>query len=130
MAGACIGVQKYIKSLVDARQYGYLRDIVLAASWMILALWFGSRDARIVVSCAMLAAFAGISENIYHESRWRLLYPVIGLICTYFGPAVHFIRFPDGEYIYLTPAFSLVAPGQFGSVFSRSYSGILMRFPG
>ena len=109
MAGACIGVQKYIKSLVDARQYGYLRDIVLAASWMILALWFGSRDARIVVSCAMLSAFAGISENIYHDSRWRLLYPVIGLICTYFGPAVHFIRFPDGEYIYLTPAFSLIA---------------------
>ena len=109
MAGACIGVQKYIKALVDARQYGYLRDIVLAGAWMILALWLGSMDARIVVAGAMLAAFAGISENIYHESRWRLLYPVIGLLCAYFGPAVHFIRFPDGEYIYLTPAFSLVA---------------------
>ena len=50
MAGACIGVQKYIKSLLDARQYGYFRDIVLASSWMILALWFGSRDAKIVVA--------------------------------------------------------------------------------
>ena len=109
MAGVCIGVQKYIKALVDARQYGDFRDIVLAGSFMILALWFGSRDAKIVVAGSMLAAFAGISENVYHDSRWRMLFPVIGLICTYYGPSVHFIRFPDGEYIYLTPAFSLIA---------------------
>ena len=109
MAGVCIGVQKYIKALVDARQYGYFRDIVLAGAFMILALWFGSRDAKIVVAGSMLAAFAGISENVYHDSRWRMLFPVIGLICTYYGPSVHFIRFPDGEYIYLTPAFSLIA---------------------
>ena len=104
----CVCVQKYIKTLLDARQYGYFRDIVLAGAWMILALWFGSRDAKIVVVGAMVAAFAGISENIYNDSRWRLLYPLIGLLCTYFGPAVHFIRFPDGEYIYLTPAYALV----------------------
>lgn len=109
MAVLCIIVQKYIKTLLYSRQYGYFRDIVLAGSWMILALWLGGRDAKIVVVGAMLAAFAGISENIYHDSRWRWLYPVIGLICTYYGPAVHFIRFPDGEYIYLTPAFSLIA---------------------
>ena len=109
MAGVCIGVQKYIKALVDARQYGYFRDIVLAGAFMILALWFGSMDAKIVVAGSMLAAFAGISENVYHDSRWRMLFPLIGLACTYYGPAVHFIRFPDGEYIYLTPAFSLIA---------------------
>ena len=109
MAVLCIVIQKYIKALLDARQYGYMRDIVLAGALMILVLWFGSRDAKIVVAGAMLAAFAGISENIYRESRWRLLFPLIGLLCTYYGPAVHFIRFPDGEYIYLTPAFSLIA---------------------
>ena len=32
MAGVCIGVQRYIKTLLDARQYGYFRDIVLAAA--------------------------------------------------------------------------------------------------
>ena len=109
MAVACIGVQRYIKTLLDSRQYGYFRDIVLAGAFMILALWFGSRDAKIVIACSMLAAFAGISEGIYNDSHWRWLYPVIGLLCTYYGPAVHFIRFPDGEYIYLTPTFSLIA---------------------
>ncbi|MBQ3402929.1 MAG: WecB/TagA/CpsF family glycosyltransferase [Synergistaceae bacterium] len=109
MAGVCIGVQRYIKKLLEPKKYGYFRDIVLAGSWMILALWFGDYEAKIVVAGAMLSAFAGISENIYHDSRWRLLYPVIGLLCTYFGPAVHFIRFPDNEYIYLTPSFSLIA---------------------
>ena len=117
MAGVCVGVQRYIKTLLDSRQYGYFRDIVLAGAFMILALWFGSRDAKIVVAGAMLAAFAGISESIYHDSHWRWLYPVIGLLCTYYGPAVHFIRFPDGEYIYLTPAFSLIAGTMWFSFF-------------
>ena len=108
-AGLCVAVQHYVKRLLDSRQYGYFRDIVLAASWIILVLWFGSRDAKVVITGAMLAAFAGISENIYGDTRWRILYPIIGLLCTYFGPAVHFIRFPDGEYIYLSPAFSLIA---------------------
>lgn len=108
MAGICIGVQHYVKTLLEPRKYGYFRDIVLAGAWMILALWFGDNDAKIVVAGAMLAAFAGIAENIYRDARWRLLFPVIGLLCTYFGPAVHFIRFPDNQYIYLTPAYSLI----------------------
>ncbi|MBQ7154083.1 MAG: WecB/TagA/CpsF family glycosyltransferase [Synergistaceae bacterium] len=105
----CIVIQRGIKKLLEPRQYGYFRDIVLAGAWLILAMWFGSHESRVVVCGAMLACFAGISENIYNDSRWRLLYPIIGAICAYFGPAVHFIRFPDGEYIYLTPAFSFIA---------------------
>lgn len=108
MAGTCVAVQHYVKKLLEPRKYGYFRDIVLSGALMILALWFGSRDARIVTAGAMIAAFAGISENLYKDTRWRILYPVIGLLCTYFGPAVHFIRFPDGEYIYLTPSFALI----------------------
>lgn len=105
----CVGVQHFIKRVLQPRQYGYFRDIVLAGTWLILVLWFGSQEARVVVCCSMLACFAGISENIYHDSRWQMLYPVIGALCSYFGPSVQFIRFPDNEYIYLSPAFSFIA---------------------
>ena len=109
MSALCVIVQRFIKTVLQPRQYGYFRDIVLAGAWLILSLWFGSFEARIVVCGSMLACFAGISEDIYNDSRWRLLYPVIGAVCAYFGPAVHFIRFPDEEYIYLSPAFSFIA---------------------
>lgn len=109
MSALCVVVQRFIKKVLQPRQYGYFRDIVLAGAWLVLSLWFGSFEARIVVCGAMLACFAGISEDIYNDSRWRLLYPVIGAVCAYFGPAVHFIRFPDEEYIYLSPAFSFIA---------------------
>ena len=57
----------------------------------------------------MLANVAGIAEVIYNDARWQLLYPLIGALCAYFGPGVNFIRFPDNEYIYLTPGFSFIA---------------------
>ena len=113
----CIGVQRYLKITLQPRQYGYFRDIVLAGTWLILAMWFGSHEARVVVCCAMLAASAGISENVYHDSRWQMFYPVIGALCSYFGPSVHFIRFPDNEYIYLSPAFSFFAGTAWFSLF-------------
>ena len=116
-AGLCVATQRYAKKLLDPRQYGYFRDITLSAAWLTLCLWFGSGDAKIVIAGAMLAATAALTEKIYNETRWRLLYPVIGLLCAYFGPAVHFIRFPDGEYIYLTPMFSLTAGTLWFSVF-------------
>ena len=109
MSAFCIGVQRFIKGLLEPRQYGYFRDIVLAGSWLVLSLWFGSPEARIVVCGSMLACFAGVAEYVYKDTRWRLLYPVIGALCAYFGPAVHFIRFPDNEYIYLSPMFSFIA---------------------
>lgn len=109
VSALCVGVQHFVKQKLQPRQYGYFRDIVLAGAWLILAMWYGSFEARVVVCGAMLACFAGLSENIYNNYHWRLLYPVIGALCSYFGPAVHFIRFPDNEYIYLTPAFSFIA---------------------
>ena len=113
----CIVLQHFIKKVLPLRQYGYFRDIVLAGAWLVLALWFGSPDARIVVCCSMLACFAGISENIYRDSRWQLLYVVAGAVCAYCGPAVHFIRFPDNEYIYLSPMFSFTASTIWFSIF-------------
>ena len=109
MSVLCIGIQHFIKRILEARQYSYFKDIVLAGAWLILALWFGNFEARIVVCSAMLASFAGVAESIYKEYRWRLFYPVIGALCAYFGPSVQFIRFPDGEYIYLDPVFSFIA---------------------
>ncbi|MBQ9419800.1 MAG: hypothetical protein IJU31_05415, partial [Synergistaceae bacterium] len=105
----CIAVQFFIKRTLDFRQYGYFRDIVLAGAWLLLALWFGNNEARVVVCGAMLACFAGVAESIYSDSGWRFFYPVIGALCAYFGPSVQFIKFPDGEYIYLDPAFSFIA---------------------
>ena len=104
----CVAVQFFIKRNLDSRQYGYFRDIVLAGAWLVLALWFGSFEARVTVCCAMLACFAGIAETVYKNSGWRFFYPVIGALCAYFGPSVSFIRFPDGEYIYLDPTVSFI----------------------
>ena len=105
----CVGVQFFIKRTLEYRQYGYFRDIVLAGAWLVLALWFGSNEARVVVCGAMLACFAGIAESIHGSVSWRFLYPIIGALCAWFGPSVNFIKFPDGEYIYLDPAFSFIA---------------------
>ncbi len=110
-AGAliCLIAQLFVKRLLPFRQYTYLRDILLMGAWLVLATWFGSLHSRVVVAGAVLAGMVGMIESIYNDSRWRLLFPVIGALCAYFGPAVHFIRFPDGEYIYLTPLFSFIA---------------------
>ena len=117
MSVLCIALQHLLKKALPLRQYSYFRDVVLVGAWLVLALWFGSPQARVVVCCSMLACFAGMAENVYHDSRWQLLYPVIGAVCAYFGPAVHFIRFPDEEYIYLSPLFSFTASTIWFSIF-------------
>ena len=104
----CIAIQFFLKRTLDLRQYGYFRDIVLVGAWLVLASWFGSFEARVVVCGAMLACFAGVAESIYQDSGWLFFYPVIGALCAYFGPSVNFIRFPDGEYIYLDPKVSFI----------------------
>ncbi len=106
---ACAVVQLFIKRLLPFRQYTYMRDVVLMGAWLVLATWFGSFNSKIVIAGAIFAWLVGMAEEIYNDSRWRLLFPLIGALCAYFGPSVHFIRFPDGEYIYLTPLFSFIA---------------------
>ncbi|MBQ7197000.1 MAG: hypothetical protein IJS40_06280, partial [Synergistaceae bacterium] len=59
----CVIIQFFIKRTLEYRQYGYFRDIVLAGAWLILALWFGNNESRVVVCGAMLACFAGIAES-------------------------------------------------------------------
>ena len=73
----CIAVQFFLKRTLDFRQYGYFRDIVLVGAWLVLASWFGSFAARVVVCGAMLACFAGVAESIYKNSGWLFFYPFL-----------------------------------------------------
>lgn len=140
----CVGVQRCAKRMLEPRQYGYLRDLLLAGSWMLMALWFGDASARIVVGSAFLAGIVGLGEELYSDRRWRFGYLLIGLFCALAGPSFAFLRFADGEYIYLTPVASLVAttlwfalfplvfrhldeiPGLLGHILAVTFSLMLM----
>jgi N-acetylglucosaminyldiphosphoundecaprenol N-acetyl-beta-D-mannosaminyltransferase len=104
----CVFVQWAAKRFFDARQYGYLRDLVLAATWLLLAIWFGSPQSRFVVGAAFLAGMVGLAEVCWPNRPWRWLYLLIGLSCAFFGPSISFISFVDGEYIYLNPLASII----------------------
>ena len=104
----CITVQFRIKRMLPLRQYGYFRDLLLSGMWMLLALWFGSASARMVVGAAMMAGMAGLADDLYPERRWGLCYLLIGVLCALWGPSIHYIRFADGEYIYLRPQGSFI----------------------
>ena len=81
----CVGVQYCAKRMLEPRQYGYFRDLLLAGCWMLMALWFGDANARIVVGGAFLAGIAGLGEDLYSDRRWRLGYLLIGLFCALAG---------------------------------------------
>ncbi|MDR1979738.1 MAG: WecB/TagA/CpsF family glycosyltransferase [Synergistaceae bacterium] len=104
----CVFVQYAAKRSFDPRQYGYLRDLILAGGWMLLAIWFGSPQSRFVVGAAFLAGIVGLSENFWPGRPGRLGYLLIGFCCALFGPSISFISFIDGEYIYLTPLMSII----------------------
>jgi N-acetylglucosaminyldiphosphoundecaprenol N-acetyl-beta-D-mannosaminyltransferase len=104
----CVLVQYLTKRFFDARQYGYLRDLILAAAWLLLAIWFGSPQSRFVVGAAFIAGIVGLTEVCWPKRSWRWAYLLIGLSCALFGPSISFISFVDGEYIYLTPLTSII----------------------
>ena len=140
----CVGVQFCVKRMLEPRQYGYFRDLLLAGCWMLMALWFGDANARIVVGGAFMAGIVGLGEELYADRRWRLGYLLIGLFCALAGPSIAFLRFADGEYVYLTPTASLVAttlwftlfpllfrhldeiPGLLGHILAVTFSLMLM----
>lgn len=140
----CIGVQYWVKRALEPRQYGYLRDLLLAGTWVLLGVWFGNADVRVVVGGAFLAGVVGMGEGLFSDTRWRLGYLLIGLVCALFGPSIDFLRFADGEYVYLTPMASLVAttlwftlfplmfrhldeiPGLLGHILAVTFSLMLM----
>ena len=97
-----------------------------------------------MVGGAFLAGIAGLGEDLYSDRRWRLGYLLIGLFCALAGPSIAFLRFADGEYVYLTPLASLVAttlwftlfpllfrhldeiPGLLGHILAVTFSLMLM----
>ncbi|MBR1671710.1 MAG: WecB/TagA/CpsF family glycosyltransferase, partial [Fretibacterium sp.] len=68
----------------------------------------GSLHARAVMGGALLAGVAGMGEGLYPGRRWGTGCLLIGALCALLGPSIHFIRFPDGEYVYLMPSVSFV----------------------
>jgi len=94
-------MQSVAKKFFDPRQYGYLRDLFLAAAWMLLAIWFAPPQARFVVGAAFLAGIVGLAENMWPEKPVRVGYLLIGFLCALFGPTISFIRFADEGHIYL-----------------------------
>lgn len=116
-AGACVAVQHVVKKNLDARQYNYFRDLLLAGCWVLLAIWQGSPLARFVVGAAFLAALIGLGESLYPRRLWRLGYILIGFACALWGPSILYINFVDGEYIYFTPIVSVVLTTLWFSLF-------------
>jgi len=94
-------MQSRAKKFFDSRQYGYLRDLFLAAAWMLLAIWFAPPQARFVVGAAFMAGIVGLAEDMWPERPVRCGYLLIGFLCALFGPAISFIRFADEGHIYL-----------------------------
>ena len=104
----CIAVQFWIKRTLPIRQYNYFRDLLLLGIWMLLAIWFGSPYSRAVAAAAAVAGVVGLAGTLYHRRRWDLCFFLIGVLCALWGPSIHYIRFSDGDYIYLEPSASFV----------------------
>jgi hypothetical protein len=94
-------MQYAAKRIFDSRQYRYLRDLFLAAAWMLLAIWFGSQQARFVVGAAFFAGIVGLAEDLWPDRPIRVGYLLIGILCALFGPTITFIRYMDNGYVYL-----------------------------
>jgi N-acetylglucosaminyldiphosphoundecaprenol N-acetyl-beta-D-mannosaminyltransferase len=102
----CLCVQYLTKRFFEPRQYNYLRDLLLAGTWVILALWYGSPQSRFIVGAAFLAGLVGLAESFWPDARAHLGYLLIGLACSRFVP-IEYISFVDGEYIYFGPIMSV-----------------------
>ncbi len=104
-AGACLLFQKYIRNHISREQYDYLRDIMLFAAWVVVALWSNSETAREVVATALLACLAGIvSSRSKHNLSW--LYLLVGFLFAFWGEKIAFVGMPEGQYLFLHPLVS------------------------
>ena len=109
--------QSMAKKHFDARQYAYLRDLFLAASWMLLAVWFAPPQARFVVGAAFLAGMVGLADGLWPDRPVRLGYLLIGFACAMFGPTISFIRLSGGGYLYLPYGTSILVTTLWFAVF-------------
>jgi N-acetylglucosaminyldiphosphoundecaprenol N-acetyl-beta-D-mannosaminyltransferase len=116
-AFVCVLVQYLTKKILGPRQSLYFCDLLLTGTWMLLAIWLGSPQARFVVGVSFLAGSVGLAETFWPERHWRALYLLIGLLCAWLGPSIHYISFVDDQYVYLTSATSVVVTTMWFALF-------------
>jgi len=117
MALFAVLMQFVAKRNFDSRQYGYLRDLFLAAAWLLLAVWFAPPQARFVVGAAFLAGIVGLADDLRPDRPIRVGYLLIGILCAVFGPSIGFIRLMDEEYLYLPYWTSIIVTSLWFAVF-------------
>lgn len=115
--GGCILLQRIFSKKLGRDQYFYMRDLLLLASMMLLALWSESENIRALAACAVLASVAGMAEQMYPGRAWTLLIPLPGFFFATVGSPIAFLSLPDGAYLYLTPLQSILMTTVWMSLF-------------
>ena len=110
-------IQRILKKQLDTSQYIYMRDLFLMGTWVLLTIWLGSPLTRFLVGIAVFAALIGLHQNLWGSRFSVLSYFGIGLISAIFGPAIEYVRFVDGGYIYFTTSASIIATGLWFFIF-------------
>ena len=110
-------LQRMLKKQLDASQYIYMRDLFLMGTWVLLTIWLGSPQTRFLVGIAVLAALVGLAQTLWASHLWFLSYLGIGLISALFGPAIKFVSFVNGEYLYFSISASIMMTALWFSIF-------------
>ncbi len=98
----CISIQKFFKKYLESDQYYYLKDITLVGAWALCGIWMPDGPLRITVAAGVASACIGFCQRATKGKNLRLLYFLVGLVFSLFGPRIAFIEFTNGEYYYLS----------------------------
>lgn len=104
----CIVIQKFFKKYLESDQYYYLKDITLIGAWALCGIWMPDGPLRITIAAGVAAACIGFCQKATKGRNLRLLYFLVGLVFSLFGPRIAFIEFTDGEYYYLSYFASII----------------------
>lgn len=103
----CFFTQRFCKKILNKVQYDYFRDLLLVGIWFILVSFFGNNVLRIIVGCALVSLALGMIQHMHPEKNLRWLFLAVGLTFSLLGPRVSFLGLPGGEYLYLSPLYSI-----------------------
>ncbi len=104
----CFFTQRFCKKILNKVQYDYFRDLLLVGSWFILISSFGTSVLRVIVGCSVISLALGMVQHINPDRNLRWMYISVGLLFSLLGPRISFIGLPGGEYLFLSPLFSIV----------------------
>ncbi|MDR1510707.1 MAG: WecB/TagA/CpsF family glycosyltransferase [Synergistaceae bacterium] len=105
---ACFFTQKFFKRDLERDQYYYLRDISLIASWAICGIWTQSSPMKLVITAGVIAGLVGFCQKVVKNWDLRFCYLAIGFGVAALGPRITFIGRPDGEFLYLSGATTIL----------------------